>query len=69
MRFDDLFSVKCGLQCIHAMLTKEAGVNGVNIRGERWFERMKNALIVQVGKERMEDRENTLHSDQRGKTK
>ncbi|KAF8356921.1 evl-14 [Pristionchus pacificus] len=42
------FVVKCGLQCIHAMLTKEAGVNGVNIRGERWFERMKNALIVQI---------------------
>lgn len=67
-RFHGFFPVKCGLQCIHAMLTKEAGVNGVNIRGERWFERMKMALMTQVRKERMDDTENILHSDQRGQT-
>ncbi|GMT19328.1 hypothetical protein PFISCL1PPCAC_10625, partial [Pristionchus fissidentatus] len=44
----DQFVVKCGLQCIHVMLAKEAGRNGENIRHERWFQPMKDALLVQI---------------------
>ncbi|GMR42508.1 hypothetical protein PMAYCL1PPCAC_12703, partial [Pristionchus mayeri] len=42
------FVVKTGLQCIHAMLAKEAGVDGVNVRGEKWRESMKQALLLLI---------------------